>query len=87
MLAAWTRNPRTGGAGTRTLGGQREVHAETESIRRALAALDHSVLETYGGLNGAAARCAALEKEAAGFGRAKPTIATGRTWRSRRVPE
>ena len=87
VLAAWTRNPRSGGDEARTLGGQREVRAEIESIRRALAALDHSALETYGGLNGAAARCAELEKEAAGFGRAKPAITAGRTWRSRRVPE
>ena len=87
VLAAWARNPRAGDDEAGTLGGQREVRAEIESIRRALAALDHSVLEAYGGLNGVAARCAALEKAAAGFGRAKPAIAAGRTWQSRRVPE
>ena len=60
---------------------------EIAAIRKALATLDHAVLETYGGLNGAVRRCAALETQAAIGRRRKPMITDGRTWRSVRVPE
>ena len=55
---------------------------EIAAIRKALATLDHAVLETYGGLN-----CAALETQNAIGRRRKPMITDGRTWRSVRVPE
>ncbi len=60
---------------------------EIASIRTAIATLDGAVLAAYGGFNEAAARCAALETEAAKTVRLKPMISTARTWRSRRVPE
>ena len=60
---------------------------EIASIRAAIATLDRAVLATYGGLNEAVARCAALETAATETTRAKPMIAAGRTWPSPRVPE
>ena len=60
---------------------------EIAAIRNAIATLDMAVLETYGGLNGAIARCAALEETAERSRRPRPPIKAGRTWRSRRVPE
>ena len=64
-----------------------ELMAEIVAVRRAVAALDEDALEAYGGLNGAVARCAALEAEAARSRAPRPQITAGRTWRSRRVPE
>ncbi len=60
---------------------------EIASIRTAIATLDDATLAAYGGLNGAVARCAALETAAPARRRVKPMITTGRTWRSWRVPE
>ena len=60
---------------------------EIELLRAAVAKLDHAVLETYGGLNRAVRRCAALETEAAAIRLPKPAITAGRTWQSMRVPE
>lgn len=60
---------------------------EIASIRTTIATLDHAMLAAYGGLNGAVARCAALETDAAKATRVKPMISTGRTWPSQRVPE
>ena len=60
---------------------------EIASVRAAIATLDDAALATYGGLNGAVARCAALETAATATTRVTPIITTGRTWRSRRVPE
>ena len=59
---------------------------EIASVRAAIAALDEAALAAYGGLNGAIARCAALETAATTASRVKPMISAGRTWRSRRVP-
>ena len=59
---------------------------ELASVRTAIATLDEAALATYGGLNGAVARCAALEAAATTARRVKPMITTGGTWRSRRVP-
>ena len=60
---------------------------EIASVREAIASLDEAALATHGGLNGAVARCSALEAAATASRRVKPMIATGRTWRSRRVPQ
>ena len=60
---------------------------EIASVRTAIATLDEAALATYGGLNGAVARCAALETAVPETTRAKPMIAAGRTWLSRRVPQ
>ena len=70
-------------------GGQAEPRAAAEiaAIRKAVATLDEAALETYGGLNGAVARCAALESAAARVRLRRPRVTAGRTWRSRRVPE
>ena len=70
-------------------GGEAEPRAAAEiaAIRKAVATLDEAALETYGGLNGAVARCAALESAAARSRRRRPRVTAGRTWRSRRVPE
>ncbi len=59
---------------------------EIASVRAAIATLDEAALATHGGLNGAVARCAALEAAATASRRVKPMISTGRTWRSVRVP-
>ena len=56
-------------------------------IRAAIATLDDATLATYGCLNEAVARCAALETAATENTRAKPMITAGRTWLSRRVRE
>ena len=58
---------------------------EIASIRTAITTLDDTALVTYGGLNGAIARCATLEAAATAVSRVKPMITTGRTWRSVRV--
>ena len=60
---------------------------EIASIRTAIATLDGGVLASYGGLNGAVARCAALATAATVTKRVRPMITTGRTWLSERVPE
>ncbi len=59
---------------------------EIASIRTAIATLDGAVLAVCGGLNGAVARCAALETTAKPATRVKPMITSGRRWRSHRVP-
>ncbi len=59
---------------------------EIATVRTAIATLDEAGLAPYGGLNGAIARCAALETAATAATRVKPMITTGRTWRSVRVP-
>ncbi len=46
------------------------------SVRAAIATLDEAALATYGGLNGAVARCAALAAAATAASRVKPMIAT-----------
>ena len=60
---------------------------EIASVRAAIATLDETALAAYGDLNGAIARCAALETAVTATSRVKPMISTGRTWRSRSVPE
>ncbi len=80
VLDGWTG----GGAGS---GAASKAAAEVAAIRKAVATLDTSALETWGGLNGAIARCAALESAAAQPRPPGARITAGRTWRSRRVPE
>ena len=58
----------------------------TAFLRTAVAKLDHAVLETYGGLNGALHNRAALETEAAASRPQKPTTSAGRAWPSVRLP-
>ncbi len=79
VLDGWVRAPRT--AGTET-----DADAELETIRQAVTAGDLAKLDRWGGLNGALARMRELARTA-GAGRAAPAVASGRTWRSRRVPE
>lgn len=80
VLAGWTRPPTAApnDAAART------VLAEMEKLRAALASLDMRTLDACGGLNEAARRIAELEKLTGGSQR--PTIDSGRTWRSMRVP-
>ena len=80
VVEGWTGEPPEGEAEPR-------LAAEIATIRRAVATLDEASLAAYGGLNGAVARCAALEAVAAQSRSRRPRIAAGRTWRSRRVPE
>ena len=64
-----------------------EFMAEIAAVRKAVATLDEDALEAWGGLNGAVARCAALEEASERSRAPRPQITAGRTWRSRRVPE
>ena len=59
---------------------------EIASVRAIIATLDEAARAAYGGLNGAIARCAALEAASTATTRVDPMITTGRTRRSRRVP-
>lgn len=59
---------------------------EIASVRATIATLDEAALPACGGLNGAIARCSALEAASTATTRVDPMITTGRTWRSRRVP-
>ena len=79
MLDGWTRTPSTDAASASP--------AEVASIRKAVAELDLDALDAWGGLNGAIARCAALEEDLQRSASPGPAITAGRTWRSRRVPE
>ena len=79
VLDGWASTPRT--AGTET-----DADAELETIRQAVTAGDLAALDRWGGLNGALARMRELARTA-GAGRQAPAITSGRTWRSRRVPE
>ena len=88
VLDGWTRAPAAPAADTVPLDeAARGARAELAAIREAVAAGDLAALEAYGGLNGALARMRDLAAGAAGTGRAKPAITSGRTWRSTRVPE
>lgn len=80
VIGGWARVRAAGGAAP-------ELMEEIAAVRKAVTSLDEDALEAYGGLNGAVARCAALEGEAARSRAPRPRITAGRTWRSRRVPE
>ena len=80
VLEGWTRTPPPAAAAP-------ESAPEIAAIRKAVAALDLTALEAWGGLNQAIARCAALEEDRPRPAPQGPAITSGRTWRSRRVPE
>ena len=87
----WMREPLASAAERETTAArlceQARRQEEIESIKAAVAMLDHAVLAAYGGLNGAIARGAALATDVAAARGPKPLITTGRIWWSRRVPE
>ena len=91
VLDRWMREPLASAAEREKTAArlceQARRHEEIESIKAAVATLDHAVLAAYGGLNGAIARGAALATDVAVARGPKPLITTERTWWSRRVPE
>ncbi|MCY4027872.1 MAG: hypothetical protein OXH75_16365 [Acidobacteria bacterium] len=92
VVDRWTREPVAPAAEREETAArlceQARREEELESIRAALVAGNSSALRRYGDVNGALARMRELATaETAGTVRAKPAITTGRTWRSRRVPE
>ena len=90
VLDGWVSTPATvdahGEAVAARVAEQVRRDEEIALLRKAVATHDDAVLAAYGGLNGAVARCAALETAATASTRVKPTITTGRMWLSGRVP-
>ena len=85
-----------GRPGAREMGGDasrsrdavsREAASELAAIKKAVATSDWDALETYGGLNPAIKRACVHGAACAGDRRSRAAITTGRTWRSKRVPE
>ena len=64
-----------------------EAASELAAIKKAIATSDWDALEVYGGLNPALQRACVLAAACAGDRRSRAAITTGRTWRSKRVPE
>ena len=64
-----------------------EAAAELAAIKKAIATSDWDALETYGGLNPAIQRASVLGAACAGSRKSRAAIRSGRTWRSKRVPE
>ena len=64
-----------------------EAAAELAAIKKAIATSDWDALEVYGGLNPAIQRACVLAAACAGSRKSRAAITTGRTWRSKRVPE
>ena len=60
---------------------------ELVAIQNAMVASDRAALETWGGINGALSGFCVLDAACAGRCRSWPAITTGRTWRSKRMPE
>ena len=56
-------------------------------IRKAMTTSDRAALEAYGGINGALTRRSVLADACAETRWSKAAITSGRTWRSKRVPE
>ncbi len=83
VLDGWTKAPAAAGADRSGDAARKELDA----LRAAVTAGDLAALEEYGGLNGALARMRELAATTGRTGRRRPAIASGRTWRSRRVPE
>ena len=79
VLDGWTCEPRAAGKET-------DADPELETLRKTVTTGDLAALERWGGINGALARMRDLARTA-GAGREAPAITSGRTWRSRRVPE
>ena len=66
---------------------QQEAAAEMAVIKKAIATSDWAALEVYGSLNPAIRRACILDAACAGSRRLRAAITSGRTWRSKRVPE
>ena len=66
---------------------RKEAAAELAAIRKAMVTSDWTALEAWGGINGALQRTCVLDAACAGSGRSRAAITSGRTWRSKRVPE
>ena len=66
---------------------RQEASAELAAIRKALTTSDWAALEAYGDINGALRRMSVLADACAETRWPKAAITTGRTWRSKRVPE
>ena len=64
-----------------------EAAAELAAIKKAIAMSDWDALWVYGGLNPAIQRACALGAACAGSRKSRGAITSGRTWRSKRVPE
>ena len=64
-----------------------EAAAELAAIKKAIATSDWDALEVYGGLNPAIQRACVLGAAYAGSRKSRAAVTTGRTWRSKRVPE
>ena len=86
VLASWTKAPAPAAEPERSAEPGGAARAEFAEIQAAVARGDLAGLEKYGGINGALARMRDLSAAAAGTGRARPAITSGRTWRSTRVP-
>ena len=67
--------------------GRQEAAAELAAIRKAMVTSDWTALDAWGGINGALNRICVLDAACAGRGRSRAAITSGRTWRSKRVPE
>ena len=65
----------------------REAVAELAAIRKAMTTSDWAALEAYGGINGALTRMSVLADACAATRWSKAAITSGRTWRSKRMPE
>ena len=66
---------------------RQEAAAELAAIRKAMTTSDWAALEAYGGINGALTRRSVLADACAETRWSKAAIPSGRTWRSKRVPE
>ncbi|MCY4658524.1 MAG: hypothetical protein OXF93_01740 [Acidobacteria bacterium] len=86
VLAGWTKTAGPAGAADGGSEAARAAKAEFAEIQAAVARGDLAALEAYGGINGALGRMRELSAAEAGTGGARPTITSGRTWRSTRVP-
>ncbi|MCY3819247.1 MAG: hypothetical protein OXH52_07785 [Gammaproteobacteria bacterium] len=64
-----------------------EAASELAAIKKPIATSDWDAPEAYGGLNPALQRARVLRAACAGDRRSRAAITTGRTWRSKRVPE
>ena len=89
VLNRWTNAPAASGSAAERCGEVTcRARAELDTIRVAVTAGDLAALEDYGGINGALARMRELVAAGeAATARTKPAITSGRSWRSRRVPE
>ena len=66
---------------------RQEAAAELAAIRKAMVTSDRAALEAWGGINGALQRSCVLDAACTRSGRSRAAITSGRTWRSKRVPE